>query len=175
MAFRRTTRFRRGGPKKQAVWVNIPFQGVTFTETVGGTELMVAEAWEAQFTGLAYERAVIKAIRGYVTVQQGVVGTNATSSAYWGLYLADGGGAITVAFTVSGMSEVRWLHTAAVGVAGTLVTQTSAAIMNFPIDVRAKARITSRDSLYIAGQVGTDAASPGFTLGGLLRVLVARD
>ena len=39
-------------PRKRAVWVNIPFGSVAFSEVVGNQDLLVPEDWEASFTGL---------------------------------------------------------------------------------------------------------------------------
>ena len=44
--FRRAVR----RPRKRAIWVNIPFGGVAFTESVGNQVLLVPEDWEASFT-----------------------------------------------------------------------------------------------------------------------------
>ena len=37
-------------PRKRAIWVNIPFGGVNFSEVAGEQLLLLPEDWEASFT-----------------------------------------------------------------------------------------------------------------------------
>lgn len=168
---------RSSGKRKRAIWVNVPFSGVAFTETVGSQVLMVPEDWEAQFSGNAAEKCVLRAVRGEITWQQTSVGTAGTTG-FWGLYVsgtAESGTAMT-AWTQAGMSKVDWLRTGAFGISTSVTTSlTSALQARLPIDVKAKRRLTSRDSITICAGFASDAASPGGVLGGILRFLVARD
>jgi len=175
MAFRRRTGRRPVGTRKRAIWINIPFGSVAFTEAAGNQALVVAEDWEAQFSGLANETAVLRAIVGDVTIQQTTVGTAGTTG-FWGIYIADNNNTTAPAFTVAGMSELDWLHVGAFGTAGTLVTATGAQPINsLKVATKARRRLKSRDTIYIVGQYGADAAAPAASLGGLLRFLIARD
>jgi len=38
-----------------------------------------------------------------------------------------------------------------------------------------KRKLTSKDAIYIVGQIAADAASPTARVGGILRFLIARD
>ena len=174
MVFRKRTAFRRGA-RKRAVWINIPFGNVQFTETSFTALLLAPEDWEAQFTGDANETAVLRAIVGNVTYAQSAAGT-VGGTAFWGIYIADKDATVFPVFTVAGMGDVDWLHThvqaTATSVTGTLLASVQSTI---PVNIKAKRRLKSRDSIYITGQFGADAASPSAILGGLLRFLVARD
>jgi len=175
MAFRRRPRISRLATKKKALWVNIPFGSVSFTESVGNQALLIPEDWEAQFSGTGNETAVLRAIVGALMVQPTVAGTIGTTG-FWGIYIAGANETAVPTFTVAGMSEVDWLLTGAFGTAGTLVSGSSSQPINTQhVFVRAKRRLKSRDSIYICAQYGADAASPAGVLGGILRFLVARD
>ena len=95
-------------PRKRAVWVNIPFGSVAFSEVVGNQDLLVPEDWEASFTGLTQERAVLRAIVGEIVWKQTTVGT-AGGNGFWGIYMAGANETAVPVFTTSGMSEVTWL------------------------------------------------------------------
>jgi len=174
MKFR--TRTRRVVARKRAVWVNIPFGSVPFTESVGAQLLLVPEDWEASFTGLTNESAVLRAIVGEISLLPTTAGTAGGGQLFWGIYLA-GIGAAVPTFSTTGMSEVTWLTTGS-------RAPTSALSSNFlqqsnlfteKIFVKAKRKLTTQMQISICAQYGSDAASPAGTLGGLLRFLVARD
>jgi hypothetical protein len=155
--------------------VNIPFANVVFTESVGNQVLLVPEDWEASFTGLTQEGAVLRAVVGELVIKQTVAGA-ATNTFMWGIYMGGPSGAVPT-FTTSGMSEVIWLRTGARG-CSTTVTDSLAAnsYQNVqPILLKVKRRITTRDQISICAQFGADVGSPSAVLGGLLRFLVARD
>jgi len=165
----------RRGPRKRAVWVNIPFGSVAFTESSGMQALLVPEDWEAQFTGLANERAVLRAVVGEITIQQTVAGTLGTT-AFWSIFMGGNDMPASPAFTTTGLSDIDILRCGSFGTQSTVsATSNLYSIASRPIDIRTKRKITSRDTVYIAGQYGADAASPAAVLGGLLRFLVARD
>jgi len=175
MAFRRRTSVVRG-PRKRAIWVNIPFSAVTFSETVNTQQLVVPEDWESQFSGNANETCVLRAIVGELVWSQTAVGT-AGGNGFWGIYVADKDATVVPTFSVAGMSDVSWLRT---GSRKTSASITASAIEQTfvgtqPIAVKSKRKLSSRDAIYIAAQFGTDAASPAGTLGGLLRFLIARN
>jgi len=174
MAFRRTAT-RGRAPRKRAVWVNIPFAQVAFTESIGTQLLLTGEDWEAQFTGLANERAVLRAVVGEINIAQTTAGT-AGGTCYWGIYMQDNNATVNPAFTTSGMSEVTWLRTGCMATQST-ITQSLASSRQLviPIDILVKRRITSRDGIFICAQYGGDAATPAGSIGGILRFLVARD
>jgi len=166
----------RGGLRKKAVWVNVPFAAIAFTETVGAQLLVTAEDWEAQFGGNANETAVLRAIVGEVTVIQTAVGT-AGNTGYWGLYIADKDATVPPTFSQAGMGDVDWLHVGARAVTTSVTASVlqSTHIGTEPILVRAKRKLKSRDAIYIVGGYAAEAATPAGTLGGLLRFLIARD
>jgi len=172
---RRRTSVRRAGTRKRAVWVNIPFGGVNFSETAGEQLLLLPEDWEASFTGLSNERAVLRAVVGEVIFAQTVVGT-AGNNLFWGLYLS-GLGAATPVFTTTGMSTVSWLRTGVRAVTNSITNSQSMVLSNYAqqIDVKAKRKLDSSLKLSIVAQYGADAASPAGIMSGLLRFLVARD
>jgi len=174
MAFRRTTRrsFARA-PRKRAIWINIPFT-MSFTETAGNQLLVSPEDWEAQFTGLSMEKAVLRAVRGSLWWVQTVGGTLGTSSAFFGIYATDITNTTAPVWTVTGMGTQDWLLCQAVGVQSA-VSSTNVSTQRMEINIKSKRKLTSKTALYIGGQVGVDAASPAFTVGGVLRFLVARD
>ena len=173
MAFRRTT--VRRAPRKRAIWCNIPFGAVAFTESAGNQALLVPEDWEASFTGLSNERAVLRTIVGEVTIQQTVAGTLGTTG-FWGIYMAGNDSPAAPAWTVTGMSDVDWLHVGSFGTQSTVsATSNLYSIAARQVHVKSKRKISTRDSIYICGQYGADAASPAAVLGGILRFLVARD
>ena len=173
---RRSRVSRRSAPRKKAVWVNIPFGSVVFSESAGSQVLLVPEDWEAQFTGLANERATLRTIQGEVTIQQSVVGT-AGVTGFWGIYIAGEDRSTPPVFTVAGMSDVDWLHVGAFGTASTLVTgNNNLATSMRQVATRTRRKLSSRDSIYIVAQYGADASGAPFgLLGGILRFLVARD
>jgi len=172
-SFQRRPSARRA--KRDTVWVNIPFAAAAFTESIGTQILMVPEDWEAQFTGNAWERATLLAIKGNITVQQTVAGTAGTTG-FWGIYIMDANASVNPAFTVAGMSEVDWLYTGALGISTSVTTSlTSAQGAVIPIDIKTKRRLNGRDAIWISAQYGSDAASPAGVMGGLLRFLVARN
>ena len=169
------TRTRRVVARKRAVWVNIPFGGVNFTESVGAQLLLVPEDWEASFTGLTNERAVLRAIVGQVNFSQTAVGT-AGGNMFWGIYLAGIDKAIPV-FTTTGMSDVSWLRTGvratSSSISATLVATGEQAITN--INIKAKRKLDTNSQITICAQYGSDAAAPAGIMSGLLRFLIARD
>jgi len=174
---KRSFRFARSAStRKRAVWINIPFGGVAFTESVGNQDLLVPEDWEASFTGLTQERAVLRAIVGELCIQQTVVGT-AGGNMFWGIYMAGANETAVPVFTTSGMSEVVWLTTgaraASASVTASVLQSTQLGIQ--PVSVKAKRKLDTRTKISICAQYGADAASPAGVLSGLLRFLVARD
>jgi len=175
MRFRGT---KRAGPrlKKRAVWVNIPFGAVAFTESVGNQVLLVPEDWEASFTGLTQEGAVLRAVVGELVFQQTVVGT-AGGNYFWGIYIAGANETAVPVFTTSGMSEVVWMRTGCRATSSVLTDSKGACTWGAtqPIELKVKRRITTRDQISICAQFGSDAASPAGVINGLLRFLVARD
>jgi len=177
MVFRSKTRFKRGSsPRKRAIWVNIPFGGINFTESIGNQLLLTPEDWEASFTGLSNESAVLRAVVGEITLQQTVVGT-AGGNAFWGIYINGANETATPTFTTSGMSEVDWLRT---GVRATSASITASVLQStslsvIPIEIRAKRKLSSARQISICAQYGADAASPAGIMSGLLRFLIARD
>jgi hypothetical protein len=170
-----TTRRRSGGARKRAIWVNIPFGGVNYSETVGRQLLLLPEDWEATFTGLANEQAVLRAIVGEVIFSQTVAGTLG-GNLFWGIYAAGIDKAVPV-FTTTGMSDVRWLRVGARSTASSVTSSitTTTLIGSQPIDVKAKVKLTTNMQLSICAQYGADVASPAGIMSGVLRFLVARD
>ena len=172
-------RSRRAAPvrrvRKRAVWVNIPFGNVPFTESVGSQLLLVPEDWEASFTGLTNERAVLRAIVGEVCFSQTVVGT-AGGNWFWGIYMAGIGKPVPV-FTTTGMSDVSWLRvgarTTSTSVTGTLNVMSS--IFSEPIEIKAKRKLDTNQQITMCAQFANDAAAPAGFFSGVLRFLVARD
>ena len=169
--------YRVRGPaaRKRAIWINVPFGAVNFTESANTQQLLVPEDWESQYAGNGNEVATLRAIVGEIVVMQTVVGT-AGGNAFWGMYIADKDATVVPSFSVAGMADVDWLRT---GVRGTSSTVTASVLQSsnqftIPIAVKAKRRLKSRDAIYIAAQYGTDAAAPAGVLCGLLRFLVAR-
>jgi len=166
---------RRILTRKRAVWCNIPFGGVNFTESIGVQLLLTPEDWEAQFSGNANEKATLRAIVGNITIQQTAVGTAGTTG-FWGIYASSKGATVTPSFTVAGMGDVDWLLTGSLGISTSVTTSlTSAQGAVLPINIRAKRKLDSNKAIFIAAQYGSDAASPAGVIGGLLRFLVARD
>ena len=175
MAFRSRSRAPRRGARKKAVWVNIPFGAVAFTESVGSQLLLTPEDWEAQFGGNDNETAVLRAIVGTLTIQQTVIGTIGTTG-FWMLYINDKDATVVPNFTVADLGDIDILRTGAFGTSGALVGATEGQPSNsIPITVKAKRRLKSRDAVRLALQYGADAAAPAGVAGGLLRFLVARD
>jgi len=175
MASRMSRRRFTRGPRKRAVWVNIPFGGVNYTESVGAQLLLTPEDWEASFTGLTNEHAVLRAVVGQVCFTQTTAGT-AGGNLFWGIYLAGIDKAIPV-FTTVGMSDVSWLTT---GVRATSSVVTNTMIMGLEtwvskISIKAKRKLDTNSQITICAQYGSDAASPAGVMSGLLRFLVARD
>ena len=170
--FRRAVR----RPRKRAIWVNIPFGGVAFTESVGNQVLLVPEDWEASFTGLGNEQAVLRAIVGEIVLQQTTVGT-AGGNYFWGIYIAGANETAVPSFTTSAMSEVDWLRVGARGTTGSITSSVlqSTMLSSQPIEIRAKRKLKSRDQISICAQFANDAATPAGVLSGILRFLVARD
>jgi len=170
------TRRRAGGPRKRAVWINIPFGGVAFTESVGNQDLLFPEDWEASFTGLSIENAVLRAVVGQLVFKQNVVGT-VGGNFFWGIYMAGANETAVPVFTTTGMSENVWLRTGcrptASSITDSLASNTWQAVE--PIEIGVKRRISSKDKISICAQFGSDAAAPAGIIGGLLRFLVARD
>ena len=169
--------YRVRGPaaRKRAIWINVPFGAVSFTETANTQQLLVPEDWESQYAGNGNEVATLRAIVGEIIVMQTTVGT-AGGNAFWGMYIADKDATVLPSFSVAGMADVDWLRT---GVRGTSATVTASVLQasnqfTVPIAVKAKRRLKSRDAIYICAQYGTDAAAPAGVLSGLLRFLVAR-
>jgi len=161
-------------PRKRGVWVNIPFGNVAFTESVGNQVLLVPEDWEASFTGLSIESAVLRACVGQITISQSAIGT-VGGNWFWGIYIAGANETAVPTFTTSGMSEVQWLWTGA-GITSIAVLSTALPAFSVrDVAIKAKRKLTSRDSVYICAQFGADAVSPAAILGGLLRFYVARD
>jgi len=161
--------------RKRAIWVNIPFGGMNFTESVGRQLLLVPEDWEASFTGLANESAVLRAVVGEIVFSQTTAGT-AGGNFFWGIYMAGIDKAVPV-FTTTGMSDVSWLRTGA-RATSSVVTQSAtvfSAIMSQSIDITAKRKLTTNSQISLCAQYGADAASPAGVASGILRFLVARD
>jgi len=178
MAFRSRSRARPGAraPRKRAVWINIPFGGVAFTESVGNQDLLFPEDWEASFTGLSIESATLRAVVGQLCFKQTVVGT-VGGNFFWGLYMAGSNETAVPVFTTTGMSENQWLRTGcrptATAITDSLAANTWQAVE--PIEIKAKRKLTSATKISICAQFGADAVAPAGIIGGLLRFLVARD
>jgi len=174
MAFRSRTRVRRG-PRKRAIWVNIPFGNVVFTESVGRQLLLVPEDWEASFTGLANESAVLRAIVGQIVFSQTTAGTLG-GNLFWGIYLAGIDKAPPV-FTTTGMSDVSWLRCGARATASSVTSSITTTTFMGTEDVHivSKRKLTTNSQIAIVAQYGADVASPAGSIGGILRFLIARD
>ena len=151
---------RRTGTRKRAIWVNIPFGGVNFSETAGEQLLLLPEDWEASFTGLSNERAVLRAIVGQVVFAQTVAGT-AGNNIFWGLYMS-GLGAATPVFTTTGMSDVSWLRTGVRAVTSVVTNTQIMALGDYAqeIEVKAKRKLDSSLKISLVAQYGADAAAP---------------
>jgi len=174
MAFRSRTRVAlRRAPRKRAIWINIPFT-FSFSETAGNQLLLSPEDWEAQFTALGMEKATLRAIRGVLCWHQTAAGTLATSVAFWGIYKTDITNTAAPVWTVTGLGTQDWLHTDAFYIQGTL-SGTNASIQRRDMVIKTKRKLSSKDAIYICGQIGADAATPTANVGGILRFLVARD
>ena len=177
MAFRRRPQIRRSlALRKKAIWVNIPFGSVAFTETVGSQSLILPEDWEAQFSGSANETCSLRAIVGELIIQQTVVGT-AGGTLFWGIYIADKDATVPPTFSIAGMADSDWLRTGCRGTSSSVTDSINAHTWGAtqPILVKARRKLKSRDAIYIAAQFGTDAAAPAGVIGGMLRFLIARD
>ena len=169
MKFRRVA---RRVPRKRAVWVNIPFGSVAFSEVVGNQDLLVPEDWEASFTGLTQERAVLRAIVGGDRLEkQTTVGT-AGGNGFWGIYMAGANETAVPVFTTSGMSEVTWLWTGSRPTSSSVTDSINATLVNSTqaIHITAKRKLDTRTKISICAQYGADAASPAGTLGGILAI-----
>lgn len=166
--------FRRGPRRvrKRPVWVNIPFS-LSFTETAGTQLLLTPEDWEAQFTGNSNEHAQLTAIRGELAFSQTTGGTLG-GYWFWGIYLADKLATVYPTFATTGMDDFDWLLTGS-RPTQSAVTSTGAPLQAYPIDIKSKRKMSSRDAIYISAQFASDAASPAATIGGLLRFLITRD
>lgn len=166
----------RRAPRKRAVWINIPFGSVAFSEVVGNQDLLVPEDWEASFTGLTQERAVLRAIVGEIVWKQTTAGT-AGGNGFWGIYMSGANETAVPVFTTSGMSEVVWLWTGSRPTSSSITDSINATLVNSTqaISITAKRKLDTRTKISICAQYGADAASPAGTLGGILRFLVARD
>jgi len=177
MAFRSRNRRIARVPRKRAIWINIPFAATAYTESAGAQLLLTAEDWEAQFTSLANERAVLRAIVGEIYLYQTVVSTTSGVPTFWGIYMTDANVTTTPVFTTVGMSEWDWLRTGVVPCTTSVTASVNQAsrMWVIPINIKAKRRMTSQDEIRIVAQVGSDAGSPAGTINGLLRFLVARD
>lgn len=175
MPFRRTSR-RIVRPRKRALWVNIPFGGVNYTESSGSQLLMSPEDWEAQFSGTQNETAVLRAVVGDLVLQQTVVGT-AGGNMFWGIYIADTNATVVPAFTTATMGEVDWLLTGARATTASITSSVlqSTQLSTIPVRIKSKRKLKSRDAIYFTAQFASDAASPAGIASGLLRFLVARD
>jgi len=175
MAFRRRTTKGRSGPRKRAIWVNIPFGAVAFTESSGNQVLLVPEDWEASFTGLANERAVLRAVVGEIVLMQTTVGTLG-GNMFWGIYMA-GIDKATPVFTQTGMSDVSWLRTGVRPTAGSVSATANQATSLFTeqINIKSKRKLDTNQQISLVAQYGADAAAPAGIMSGLLRFLVARD
>jgi len=165
----------RRGVRKRPVWVNIPFGNVPFTETVGSQLLLVPEDWEASFTGLTNERAVLRAVMGEVCFMQTTVGTSG-GNFFWGIYVAGIGKSAPV-FTTTGMSDVSWLRVGArctaSAVTGTL--NQASKIFSEDIAIKAKRKLDTNTQVGMVAQFANDAAAPAGFFSGVLRFLVSRD
>jgi len=174
----RSKPFRRrpGAPRKKAIWVNIPFGAVAFTETAGTQILLVGEDWEAQFTGLANEHAVLRTVVGDLCLKQTTVGTEG-GNFFWGLYIQDNNATVPPSFTTTGMSEVDWLHVGARPTSSSVTASINTTLENGTehVAIKTRRRISSRDSVFLVCQFASDAASPAGIASGVLRFLVARD
>jgi len=166
---------RRRAPRKRAIWINIPFGGVNYSEVAGEQLLLLPEDWEGQFTGLANERAVLRAVVGEVIFAQTVAGTIG-GNLFWGLYLS-GLGATTPVFTTTGMSTVSWLRVGCRATASSVTSSvtTTTHMGTEEIRVKAKRKLDSSLKISLVAQYGADAASPAGIMSGCLRFLVARD
>lgn len=175
MKFRTRTR-RVSRPRKKAVWVNIPFGGVAYSEVLGNQVLLVPEDWEASFTGLTIEQATLRAVVGQIVLAQSAAGTIGTPL-FWGIYINGANETAVPAFTTSGMSEVDWLRTGCRATASSVSSSvtTTTFMGTEDIAIKAKRKLRSRDQISICAQFGADAASPAGVLSGILRFLIARD
>jgi len=175
MPFRSKRRFTGRPMRKRGVWINIPFGGVNFSETVGRQLLLLPEDWEASFTGLTNEHASLRCIVGQLNFIQITAGT-AGGNFFWGIYAAGIDKAAPV-FTTTGMSDVSWLTT---GVRATSSVVTNTLVMGgddyvSKVNVKAKRKLDTNTQLAIVAQYGSDAASPAGIMSGLLRFFVVRD
>jgi len=93
---------------------------------------------------------------------------------FWGIYKTDITNTVAPNWTVTGLGTQDWLHTDAFFTQGTL-SGTNAAIQRREMEIKTKRKLTSKDAIYICGQIGADAATPLASIGGILRFLVARD
>jgi len=170
----RTAR-RAARPRKRGVWVNIPFGGVIFTETAGRQLLLTPEDWEASFTGLTNEHAVLRAIVGEIVLMPTVVGT-AGGNMFWGIYAA-GKDKATPVFTTTGMSDVSWLRVGARGTSDSVSSNLAKAgnTLTQLIDIKAKRKLDTNTEISIVAQFGADAAAPQGVLAGILRFFIVRD
>jgi len=171
----KTTRRFASGTRKRAVWVNIPWGTLNLSETASRQLLLVPEDWEASFTGLTNERAVLRAVVGEISIVQTTAGTNG-GTFFWGLYMA-GIDKATPVFTTTGMSDVSWLLTGARSTTSTAATVATnfSKLYNEQVHIKAKRKLDTNSQISFVGQFGADAASPAGFAGGILRFLVARD
>jgi len=144
---------------------------------VGNQDLLVPEDWEASFTGLTQERAVLRAVVGEIVWKQTTIGTS-TGNGFWGIYMAGANETAVPVFTVAGMSAVTWLWTGSRPASSSVTDSINATLVNSTqaIHIVSKRKLDTRTKISICAQYGADgAANPAGVLGGLLRFLVARD
>lgn len=168
-------RFRlraRSGRSARAIWINIPFT-FTASETAAMQLLVAPEDWESQFSGLANEKATLRAVRGELGFAQLTTATVGTPF-FFGLCALDSDATVAPNFTVAGMSDADWITTGCIAAQGSASSANNLLALR-QVEVKAKRRLTSRTAIYITAQFGADATNnPTLTVTGLLRFLVAR-
>jgi len=169
------SRTRRGGgarvARKRPIWVNVP-GALSFTETAGTQAIMVPEDWEVAFSGNANEQAVLRTIQGNLSYSQATTATQGVQG-FAGLYIADKNATVAPTFSTTGMDDVDWLHVWNFAPQAT-VSSANNPMQKWDVDIRAKRRLKSRDTVYLVAQFGADGvANPSATLGFMLRLLVS--
>jgi len=183
MAFRRMFRPRSRGfskkTKRDLLWVaNSIATEAANGATPDGQSLLLPAQWQVA-SSIAFERATVLAIRGWLSFRQTLAGAGAFPAFYAAILKQD---VQTATMDPALLTEYddhdmlwTWGQTAAVAAGFTPVTDPrGAASYTLPIDIRVKRKVSSNELIAFTTGVAAGTTAPTYECVGILRVLVDR-
>jgi len=171
-------RFRRRSSGRRAardiIWVPI-VKRLAVTESGATTDLITFADWSSSFSALGFERAVVRRIVGWYTLNQTANSTNNDATVLDAIVHVINDAVTTVADTTSKTAlageDIICMEQWALQGAFDTVNNNQ---LRWAVDYRNQRKITAQDVVALTAKITTDTASPAVNLNFYGRALIDR-